>query len=104
MTVHHPRSDGAHTAGAPAESVAPEAVAVAAAVARPIPWLQVAGYQPHALHGPGVLWGERNCYVDVLVELLHAEAQAQAICMDTKDFERAYRAFVAKQKPVFEGN
>jgi len=33
-----------------------------------------------------------------------AEAQAQAICMQTKDFERAYRAFVAKQKPVFEGN
>ncbi len=35
---------------------------------------------------------------------IEAEAQAQAICMQTKDFERAYRAFVAKQKPVFEGN
>ena len=32
------------------------------------------------------------------------EAEAQAICMQTKDFERAYPAFVAKQKPVFEGN
>jgi hypothetical protein len=32
------------------------------------------------------------------------EAEAQAICMQTKDFERAYRAFVAKQKRVFEGN
>ncbi len=35
---------------------------------------------------------------------LEAEAQAQAICMQTKDFERAYLAFVAKQKPVFEGD
>lgn len=35
---------------------------------------------------------------------IEAEAQAQAICMQTKDFERAYQAFVAKQKPVFEGD
>lgn len=35
---------------------------------------------------------------------IEAEAQAQAICMQAKDFERAYRAFVAKQKPVFEGD
>jgi enoyl-CoA hydratase/carnithine racemase len=35
---------------------------------------------------------------------IEAEAQAQAICMQTRDFERAYDAFVAKQKPVFEGN
>jgi enoyl-CoA hydratase/carnithine racemase len=39
-----------------------------------------------------------------LDQAIEAEAQAQAICMHTKDFERAYRAFVAKQKPVFEGN
>jgi enoyl-CoA hydratase/carnithine racemase len=39
-----------------------------------------------------------------LDQAIEAEAQAQAICMQTKDFERAYRAFVAKQKPVFEGN
>ena len=39
-----------------------------------------------------------------LDECIEAEAQAQAICMQTKDFERAYNAFVAKQKPVFEGN
>jgi enoyl-CoA hydratase/carnithine racemase len=39
-----------------------------------------------------------------LDQLIEAEAQAQAICMQTKDFERAYRAFVAKQKPVFEGD
>ena len=39
-----------------------------------------------------------------LEQALEAEAQAQAICMQTKDFERAYVAFAAKQKPVFEGN
>jgi enoyl-CoA hydratase/carnithine racemase len=33
-----------------------------------------------------------------------AEAQAQAICMQTADFKRAYEAFVAKTKPEFEGN
>ncbi|MEW5930527.1 MAG: enoyl-CoA hydratase family protein [Gemmatimonadota bacterium] len=37
-------------------------------------------------------------------EAIEAEAQAQAICMQTEDFARAYRAFVAKEKPVFEGN
>ena len=39
-----------------------------------------------------------------LEQAIEAEAQAQAICMQTRDFERAYRAFVAKDKPVFEGN
>ena len=39
-----------------------------------------------------------------LDQAIEAEAQAQAICMQTRDFERAYRAFVAKDKPVFEGN
>jgi enoyl-CoA hydratase/carnithine racemase len=39
-----------------------------------------------------------------LEQAIEAEAQAQAICMQTKDFERAYRAFVAKQKPVFGGD
>jgi enoyl-CoA hydratase/carnithine racemase len=33
-----------------------------------------------------------------------AEAIAQALCMTTEDFARAYRAFAAKQKPLFEGN
>lgn len=37
-------------------------------------------------------------------EAIEAEAQAQAICMQTEDFRRAYEAFVAKQKPVFEGD
>lgn len=35
---------------------------------------------------------------------IEAEAQAQAICMQTKDYERAYEAFVAKTRPVFKGN
>ena len=37
-------------------------------------------------------------------EAIESEAQAQAICMMTQDFHRAYHAFVAKQKPSFEGN
>jgi enoyl-CoA hydratase/carnithine racemase len=37
-------------------------------------------------------------------QAIEAEAQAQAICMMTEDFNRAYEAFVAKQKPKFEGN
>ncbi|WP_293440549.1 enoyl-CoA hydratase family protein [Planktotalea sp.] len=37
-------------------------------------------------------------------QAIEAEAQAQAICMQTADFERAFNAFVAKEKPVFEGN
>jgi enoyl-CoA hydratase/carnithine racemase len=37
-------------------------------------------------------------------QAIEAEAQAQALCMLTEDFGRAYRAFAAKQKPVFEGN
>jgi enoyl-CoA hydratase/carnithine racemase len=39
-----------------------------------------------------------------LDQAIEAEAQAQAICMQTQDFERAYQAFIAKQKPVFEGD
>lgn len=44
---------------------------------------------------------EWNMGLDAAIE---AEAQAQAICMQTKDFERAYHAFVNKEKPVFEGD
>ena len=39
-----------------------------------------------------------------LEQAIEAEAQAQAICMQTRDFERAYHAFVAKEKPVFAGD
>ncbi len=37
-------------------------------------------------------------------DAITAEAEAQAICMQTKDFERAYLAFANKERPVFEGN
>jgi len=39
-----------------------------------------------------------------LDEAIDAEAQAQAICMQTQDFQRAYAAFTRKQQPVFEGD
>ena len=37
-------------------------------------------------------------------QVIEAEAQAQAICMQTGDFKRAYEAFINKEKPEFEGN
>ena len=48
-----------------------------------------------------MLQQEWNMGVD---EAIEAEAQAQAICMATNDFHRAYHAFVAKQKPEFAGD
>jgi enoyl-CoA hydratase/carnithine racemase len=39
-----------------------------------------------------------------LEQAIEAEAQAQALCMQTEDFRRAFRAFAAKERPVFEGN
>ena len=39
-----------------------------------------------------------------LDQAIEAEAQAQALCMQTRDFERAYHAFVAKETPVFKGD
>lgn len=39
-----------------------------------------------------------------LEQAIEAEAQAQAICMQMRDFERAYRAFIARERPHFEGN
>jgi hypothetical protein len=37
-------------------------------------------------------------------QAIEAEANAQAICMQTHDFRRAYEAFAARRKPVFEGD
>lgn len=39
-----------------------------------------------------------------LDEAIEAEAEAQAICMQTQDFRRAYTAFVAKEQPIFKGD
>lgn len=48
-----------------------------------------------------MLQQEWNMGVD---EAIEAEAQAQAICMATNDFHRAYHAFVARQSPIFQGD
>jgi len=37
-------------------------------------------------------------------EMIESEGQAQAICMATGDFRRAFEAFANKRKPTFEGN
>jgi enoyl-CoA hydratase/carnithine racemase len=60
-------------------------------------------------HGPSfahamtkkMLHAEWDMPIDAAID---AEAEAQAVCMQTEDFRRAYRAFAAKQKPEFEGN
>jgi enoyl-CoA hydratase/carnithine racemase len=58
---------------------------------------------PSFAHGmtKTMLHQEWSMSLDMAIE---AEAQAQAICMQTGDFVRAYDAFVAKQKPLFAGN
>ena len=58
---------------------------------------------PNFAHGitKTMLHQEWSMTIDQAIE---AEAQAQAICMQTEDFHRAFHAFAAKQKPVFEGN
>ncbi|MBV8031470.1 MAG: enoyl-CoA hydratase family protein [Betaproteobacteria bacterium] len=48
-----------------------------------------------------MLHQEWNAGLDEAIEM---EAQAQAVCMQTKDFRRAYEAFAAKKKPAFEGD
>jgi enoyl-CoA hydratase/carnithine racemase len=48
-----------------------------------------------------MLHQEWNMPVDAAID---AEAEAQAVCMQTEDFRRAYEAFVAKRKPEFEGD
>jgi len=53
----------------------------------------------------GITKAQLNAEWDMGIDqAIEAEAQAQAICMQTEDFRRAYRAFIAKEKPVFEGN
>jgi enoyl-CoA hydratase/carnithine racemase len=48
-----------------------------------------------------MLHEEWNAGLDEAIEM---EAQAQAVCMQTQDFRRAYEAFAAKRKPIFEGD
>ncbi len=58
---------------------------------------------PNFAHGmtKAMLNREWDMGLDAAID---AEAEAQAICMQTEDFTRAFEAFAAKQKPVFEGN
>jgi enoyl-CoA hydratase/carnithine racemase len=81
----------------------------------------------NALHAPGALLAQAQAQAQLLADgpsfaqgitkkmlqqewsmtieqAIESEAQAQALCMATNDFHRAYHAFVAKQKPVFEGD
>jgi len=53
----------------------------------------------------GITKNQLNMEWDMSLDTaIEAEAQAQAICMQTEDFKRAYDAFIAKEKPVFEGH
>ncbi len=76
-----------------AQDLDPEAAAFAAALAE----------GPNFAHmmTKTMLAQEWSMSIDQAIE---AEAQAQALCMKTQDFQRAFDAFVAKRKPVFEGN
>ncbi len=58
---------------------------------------------PNFAHG--ITKNQLNLEWDMSLDAaIEAEAQAQAICMQTADFDRAYNAFVKKEKPVFEGD
>ena len=78
--------------------VAPESLAAEA-----LAWAKDIAAGPTFANGitKTMLHQEWNMGIDQAIE---AEAQAQALCMLTEDFGRAYRAFVAKSKPAFEGN
>ena len=63
----------------------------------------------HLAHGPTIAHCITKRQLDVewnmsIDQALEAEARVQARCMETNDFRRAYEAFAAKQKPVFQGN
>ena len=84
---------GFHNRLVPADRLLDEAQALARALA----------------DGPGFAHGItktqlNNEWAVSLETAIEMEAQAQAICMATNDFRRAYDAFAAKQKPVFEGD
>lgn len=57
---------------------------------RALPSVQVEGYLPHSLHAEHQVWPEKNCYVDVWIELLHALELEPAAAMGSAlavDFE-----------------
>jgi enoyl-CoA hydratase/carnithine racemase len=93
MTGDEGFSWGFHNALLPAGAVLAHAQAMAAKLAD----------GPTFAHGmtKRMLHQEWSMDIDSAIE---AEAQAQAICMATQDFSRAFEAFAAKRSPVFEGN
>lgn len=66
-------------------------------------WAERIATGPSFAHGmtKTMLQQEWNVSIDQAIEM---EAQAQALCMGTEDFRRAFEAFAAKQKPAFQGN
>ena len=93
MTAEEALSWGFYNRIVPAETVLADAQALARGIAD----------GPNFAHAmtKKMLHQEWDMGVDAAIE---AEAQAQAICMATEDFRRAYEAFAAKQTPRFEGN
>ena len=93
MTAEEGERWGFFTAGVPADVLMDKA--------RGLARTRAAG--PTFAHGmtKNQLNMEWSMGLDMAIE---AEAQAQAICMQTADFERAYVAFAGKTKPMFEGN
>ena len=70
---------------------------------------EAVGFARGLADGPWFAHGVTNTMMNQewsmgLDEMIESEAQAQAICMATGDFRRAFEAFAAKRKPVFEGN
>jgi enoyl-CoA hydratase/carnithine racemase len=93
MTAEEAAAWGFYNRIAPVETVLVDAQALARGIAD----------GPNFAHAmtKKMLHQEWDMGVDAAIE---AEAQAQAICMATEDFRRAYEAFAAKQTPRFEGN
>ena len=93
MTAEEGATWGFYSRLVPEDALEREAIALAASLAD----------GPTFAHGmtKTMLNQEWSMTVEQAIE---AEAQAQAICMQTRDFERAYKAFAAKTRPVFEGN
>jgi enoyl-CoA hydratase/carnithine racemase len=93
MTAEEGERWGFHNRLVAPEALAEEAATLAAEIA--------AG--PGFAHGitKTQLHHEWNVGVDTAIEM---EAQAQAICMQTQDFRRAFEAFAARRPPLFEGN
>lgn len=93
MTADEGHAWGFHNKVVPAQELEAEALKMATRIA--------AGPNFGHMMTKTMLAQEWSMSIEQAIE---AEAQAQAICMQTADFERAYNAFVAREKPVFEGD